>query len=733
MIRPYLLPSTAALTFASLPLFCSTLAAQDAPARPILRIPVQAVAKQQTESPRLIAPTRSNAVVIKSEEPTSVIKSLTVRQQLPLNSIRANPRIQFGEASLDFKPMLDNPMAPFNVASRLRAMPQAATVVADETTAYEIDQGMVVQSRITYRLQPGTCSDNARRTAVMRAGVPCANRLSDEQLDALFADRQNPRFVADPTQRSKAIAEAQAQRAQLRQQISSDIAELRRSLNDPARRSAIEAKIGAAETARLATLSDDELALEMVNNAETSIEQIVFIPKAETPLSAGAVKALSALNGQGKSEQAGFTLTRAPGFAATAAAINKANPAVDTVRSLPTRIFLTGFTLGREYEWRKRIEKTINWCGWGCKKTYFAELYAGFSYGFGLRFPMQMSGLYSYRMVNGVEKASLTPQYMPINGTAQQYLDAGLANSQVFDGKELVAEARAWAGAGYKLPVGSGSVSFETGKDFTSGLPAPFTNGQFRPPAPGESGLPAMQKVFDDFDLIGGRANFGIVGGQVFPAVKVELKSDSLRFKLNDLVKGTSTTITSTGQQIDLGINPSDKVSRFTLGDPVYNLGFLVTPGLNARLFIDLAVWSGQWDWPVWLPQLAVQLPPGGVDFACHADTVCSRSYIVSPTRQSEAEGPTSAVELELEQWAFGFDNKWLPQCPDKKCEVAIKIVRQGTIFNVKKLAAEKDAASDPDVAKQKNLLMFKAYLDAHNEAAGLIEEAKQRVAKGNS
>jgi hypothetical protein len=83
--------------------------------------------------------------------------------------------------------------------------------------------------------------------------------------------------------------------------------------------------------------------------------------------------------------------------------------------------------------------------------------------------------------------------------------------------------------------------------------------------------------------------------------------------------------------------------------------------------------------------------------------------------------------------WAIGFDNKWLPQCPDKKCELAIKIVRQGTIYNNQKLGEEKAAllkAGKTDEAQATNLKIFKGYLNANNEAAKVIEEAKKRVVK---
>ena len=52
-------------------------------------------------------------------------------------------------------------------------------------------------------------------------------------------------------------------------------------------------------------------------------------------------------------------------------------------------IFMTGFTFGQDYEWNWQAETTVNWCVVGCSSTYGVYLHAAFSYGFGLRFPIQ--------------------------------------------------------------------------------------------------------------------------------------------------------------------------------------------------------------------------------------------------------------------------------------------------------------------------------------------------------
>jgi hypothetical protein len=312
---------------------------------------------------------------------------------------------------------------------------------------------------------------------------------------------------------------------------------------------------------------------------------------------------------------------------------------------LGTYIFLTGFTLGHDYEWSMEVDETINWCVVGCSSTYSVKLYAGFNYGFGLRFPIQTQLKY-HNVVhpNQTADANLTATFRPIDGSAEQFASTGLESDQIFDGKELVAQVGADAGFNYNLPViGGGGAGFSVGVDFTDLLPSPYTHGHFTPPAPGTHGIDTPY-TFDSIDLLGGLLNFGALGGQVFPAVDINLHSNKLQYTLNDEVWNKQTTVASTGQTVAVGTDKSRKNdSHFSFGNPVYNLGFTLTPGIDARLFIDLAVWSQNWDWPVWFPQLAVDLPPHGIDFGCHAGTTCVLDF-----RPELEAGVTSGLRQQL-------------------------------------------------------------------------------------
>ncbi len=47
----------------------------------------------------------------------------------------------------------------------------------------------------------------------------------------------------------------------------------------------------------------------------------------------------------------------------------------------------------------------------------------------------------------------------------------------------------------------------------------------------------------------------------------------------------------------------TDHSSQFNIGDPVYSASFLITPGIDARLSLNIAVWRHSWDWFLWLPR----------------------------------------------------------------------------------------------------------------------------------
>jgi hypothetical protein len=647
----------------------------------------------------------SEAVILRPEATEDTIRQLSVKRRIPLASLRTNPQLVLGNATLDMKPVFDNPASLLNLADRLRSEPALAASVSDRAEVLEVEQGLLIRQFLSYQPAPAACGTSSGRGRMARTGTDCFVRLADAQRAGQFSDSASPRFVADPAKRAQAIATARAEAEQEQADLSAGIAEFRARMKDPVQRAQIESELPAGEAARLSALGDTQLAAELVNTAETQIEDIMFIPKADR---------LDGIRGQMGLVQPPRSVLQLP-------------ENVDAEHALAEHVFLTGFTLGRMAEWRRRVSITVKTCVVGCKRTYYLELFAGAGYGFGLRFPLRLGGLYAYHRVGDEETASIAPVFLPINGSETDFAEAGLASDQLFRGQELVAELNAYAGMNYKVPFHSGGVTERVGPNLADSLPPPYANGQFTPPAPGDSPL-GTKVVLDSPDLLGGLANYGVAGAKILPAFEVGLRSDRLRFLLTDNLTGEQREVETSGQSYPLQVDPSDHSSSFSIGYPEYDLAFQITPGLAARLFVDVAVWSKNWDWPVWFPQISVTLPPDGLTFSCHANTVCSRAYRYSPSMQEEevesyGEAGT-LLEREVDNWQRRFRNQWYKQCPSLPlmfCELGISSLAETTGNTMLNEMGELPEYPSMDSAK----VMITRAREADRKAEAIILDSK--------
>lgn len=608
--------------------------------------------------------TIADTVMLRNADPTEAIRTLPVERELGLAEIRATKSLQMGSSKLDLSALLEHPGTLPNVATRLQANPSAVRVEAVDVRAYVVPQGLVVRSFLNYRLMPGTCSDSGRRAAVERAGIACPERQSESARIAQYSDPSSERFVEEPELRARAIATARTDWARQDVDNAAQVANFRAILGNPAERAKVVAEAGDSEVRRLEAMNDEALTGELIATAETKIEDVMFIPRADK-VDGMPVRAMA--DGYRRD------------LLATIDKKQVANQPIDKV------IFLTGFTLGRQYEWGKRIEKTIKWCWVGCAVTYYAGARAGFSYGFGLRFPIELSGDYKIETDSSGSRAWLTADFDPINGSREQYLSAGLPSSQLFNGQEFVAELKASAGYDYKLPlIGESSRTINVGYDLADQLPEPYKNGQFKPPRAGhvEGEIPF---VFTQIDLLMGYGNWGAAGVKVHPAVKVGLGSKSLKFMVHDNVAGSDQEMVS-GRRLPLAVDPVQQMSSFSIGAPVYNLYFIVTPGVNAHVFIDVGVWGDNWDFPVWFPDIAIELPPGGIDFACHAGTICRRDYFYTAAGHTDLVGEGGAAMADAISWASAFERDWTGACASDACRIAIPDLRRSTDAQIKKV-----------------------------------------------
>lgn len=586
-----------------------------------------------------------NSVILRGGTHAETMQRLHVVRKYALADLRTSPQATLGEAHLDFRPMLNNQKALFNLAPRLRAIRQHVEVREESSEVSEVEQGLVIHHVLSYRILPGKCADPGARVELVRAGIGCFTRGSTSDRIAEFSKPSSPRYVADSGKRQEAIAASQRYSAQEDADANKGIADLRKALANPTQRSAVAASVGEAETTRMATLSDDQLKEEIINSSVQRFEETMFVPKVESAnyahpqhiltiaASPAEVEAIQRLLHEGVSEH-GSSPANFPKllkvFPARTLALSGAPAGDKSVDAdLGPYYFLTGFTVSHDYEWHWGTEVTINWCIVGCSATYGLELHAGFNYAFGLRFPIQTQ--FKYHVLvhpNNSSEANLTATFHPIEGTIEYFTDAGLS-SDLFDAKELVAQIGFDAGFNLNLPGLSVGPDLQKDIDFTDLLKdTPFAGGKFLPPAPGTHG-PEGQFFFDTIDLLGGLLNYGVAGGRLSPAVEVSLFSNKLQLTLNDETLKRQTPLTSSPQTVSLRVGPSSigNESRFTIGNPLYNLGFTLTPGLDPNVWVDISVWSNTWNFPIWFPQLALDLPPHGADFSCHQGTTCVLNF----------------------------------------------------------------------------------------------------------
>ncbi len=619
-----------------------------------------------------------------------MIKTLPVVRQMSGAQLRANPTIKVGKARLDFRKLLDNPKALVNVADRLGDIPDLVDVRPGQLTAFEVGKGVVVRDFLSYSFKSGACSSERNRARIAATGVSCFTRSTTAEIDSSYARAGSLRFVRDPIKRAQALAQARAERNQVGQDIDQQIAQFRGQLADPAGRAELVAAVGDAEVARLEALDDSSLAGELINSGENLIEQVFYVPTDAPP-----------------QEPA----TPAP----------PPPPKVEDVSAsypIGTYNYLAGFTLGRDFEWSQGVQTTISWCLVGCKKTYYAKVSAGFGYQFGLRFPIQLSGTYDYALKNGAQSGTVTTQIATINGSAADYASTGLPANRIYGGKELVAGFNAHAGVAAKLPVIGqiGPIDIPLlDYDLTTLLPGDFANGQFTPPQPGVPG-PSAPFILEQLDLLGGRGNFGVIGAQVFPAVDIRMDSTLLSLTLTDKFAGNKATILSAGTtSVPLALK--NGASEFLIGNPQYGIQFTLTPGLNARLFIDLAVWGAKVDWPVWFPQLAVTVPSDGLKFECHEGTVCSHEFRFTPN------GAQSVFLGKVEQWGLDFEKLYLPKCIDETCRFGVRLAQNSVIFEGKKKDAD-NPSGDTNALFQS---MTPFFVEATKRAKTYIADAQAR------
>jgi hypothetical protein len=585
----------------------------------------------------------SDSVTLKSGDAAAEVKRLPVLHSYSLTDIRRQSVLRFADRQIDLKPFLQNPRSIANVAARMQAAPNLVKLRTTGVNVSQIEQGIVIQSDLEYSFVGGVCIGGASPQSVEALGIHCPKRAS------VPADGASQFGRALPTDRTSASL-VKANRAKyatyFKQQdslIQQHIAKLRAALKDPNKKAQWISAIGQTKFDQIGALTDDQIRDNIASAGVQKVHETVFVPTAGMAKLTPAVLALGAQPSQPRTATAVAPLTQ------------------DSKQSLGPDIYLTGFTLGDDFEWSETFGFDIDPCALGldvvsdglasvvlsflgdsgCPMHASITPQAGLSYGFGMRFPIQMNMQYERQITGKKASASVVLNFQPKNGTTDDFIKAGLPKEKLFNGQEFVAGIDVYAGVQWDLPIlGTGSVStkdlpFQTSLDLTQFLPAPFTGGHFTPPAPGQTlntGPLTISAVDLFFDLV----NFEVLQATLNPSVEVGIVSKGLSFELDDkkfIAKSGqnptthATTVTTSGKPWPLGVDPKDHSTDFLVTNPVYNLGLQVTPGLKLNLNVDLGVFSVPWDPFIAIPQLAIDIPSQGINFSCHDGTICTHEY----------------------------------------------------------------------------------------------------------
>ena len=134
-----------------------------------------------------------------------------------------------------------------------------------------MNNGLIIRSNLSFTVKLGACK--SQKSKLTNAGIDCGNRRNLNQSIRLLTDRTSPQYIANTVLRNKAITNLKQSRTEILQ----DAKKARAALKNPE----VIKSLGKATVQRLSKLSDEELALEVINASEQVIEERIFIPKAD--------------------------------------------------------------------------------------------------------------------------------------------------------------------------------------------------------------------------------------------------------------------------------------------------------------------------------------------------------------------------------------------------------------------------------------------------------------------
>jgi len=184
-----------------------------------------------------------NSVILGGGTHAATMQRLRVVRKYEVSGLRTSSQVTLGEARLDFRPMLNNPKALFNVAQRLHEMPQHVQIHEESSEVSEVEQGLVIHHVLSYHILPGKCGDSGARAQLSGAGIECFTRAAAGDRVAEFSRPGAPHYVADPVKRQAAISALQRNSALADADANKGIADLRKTLANPTQRAAIAPRL----------------------------------------------------------------------------------------------------------------------------------------------------------------------------------------------------------------------------------------------------------------------------------------------------------------------------------------------------------------------------------------------------------------------------------------------------------------------------------------------------------
>lgn len=560
-----------------------------------------------------------------------------INQFSSLSSFRTsglNTTLQLGRAQLSLAPYLRSRSSLASLSQRLEGRTIAGQLAGQAQLFRAANGAVVINEELIFQRPPGACGLQS---------VQLSQRLLCYQL--MPGRARNPQ---KKLKQGAAALKAELQAAAAGQST--------------AKLPAWARQLPREQLLQLAQSSEAQLETALLNTARTKISRTMLVPPPE--LGRASLTKLSALN-------------RIAQQTAQRGSVSKSGAEIPVpgrrgTFDLGTNVYLAGFTYGDSFEWADTYEYEIDY-GVGTallRVIPYVEAY----YGFGVRFPLEVSGRYVYQG-GSARTAEVEVRMKPINGTDQQYRSTGLDETLIFNGKEIVAEFGAKAGIQYLLPiVGMGDIKYEKKFDFAAYLPDSMKDGQFKPPHYREN-FPLVDPIVMNVDLLGGQGNYAVddYGFRLTakPGLAIGLTSTDLGLNLVDFKNNSRLNKLSYGAEgmsssspLKGAVQVVNGVSSFSLADPYYNLALQLTPGvmLEGGLYLgasELAV-----DEFIVFPSLAVQVPSNGVSFDCHKGTICGRNFTINTTTGGQDRSANRAASeqkqaLTLVRSGVVKDDEW--------------------------------------------------------------------------